>query len=109
MKEIKVPAPVLVVLGKQQDGKDITESVQFPKFLVDMVDTYGETKTPKQLRQAMRLIDKIEKAGEVLSLEDADFDLLKAAIEFPRQLNTKLARQLGSFYDALSEAGIGKD
>ena len=109
MKEIKVPAPVKVVLGKLQDGSDAKDTVAFTKFLVDMVDTYGETKTPKQLRQAMRLIDKIEKANGVLSLEDADFDLLKAAIEFPRQLNTKLARQLGSFYDALSEAGIGKD
>lgn len=104
MKEIPVPAAVEVKFGE-----GATKSVTFSEFLIDMTDGYGETKTPKQVRQMMKLQEKIEKANGAVCLEDAEFELLKAAIEWPRQLNMKVVKQLISFYAALETAGIGKD
>lgn len=110
MKTIERPAPVEILLGVLPDGKEVKKTLTFVAFLTDVFDWYGGAKTPRQLREVIRVMDAIEKKADgPLELEDNQYDLLKAAIEWPREagFSVKYARQAWTFYEALEKAGIG--
>lgn len=101
MRIIKVPEKVVIKdeKGAPAEGLDIP----FKKFLTDHIDNYGETKTVSQLRQAQKVIDKIEGGNGTISLEDAEFDILKNACS-KIIYRPVLARQLFAYYDAVEQA-----
>lgn len=98
MKIVKVPENVKVKIGEES-----TDIFTFKKVLTDHIDSYGETKTVTQLRQASKIIDKIEAANDSLSLEDADYEILKAACS-KIVYKPLVARQMLSYYDAVEKA-----
>lgn len=108
---MEVPAPIKVKLGKLKDGSDFTEEITFKKFLTDVVDSYTESaKLPKQIRQREKVIRVIEASNGHLQFEDADFELVKGAVEaggVPYQ--PVISRQLVPYLDALALIGIGKE
>lgn len=99
MKIITVPADVVFKL----DGKPVEGSVSFKQFLIQHIDAYGETKTVSQLRQASKIIDKIEASNGTLSLEDSEYLIVKGACEKP-VFRPGLGRQMLPYYDAVEQA-----
>jgi len=94
MKLVKVPDPVKVEGVKE---------IPFKEWLVTHMDSFEGVKTPSQVRQAAKIVDVIEKSNGEIAFEDADYEVMKAAIQktpyFP-----KIARQLVGYYDAFDKA-----
>lgn len=111
MKEIAVPEPVELLLGVDATGKEHRITKTFFDFLGDRIDGYGGAKTPRMLREVMRLLDSLDaqKGDKVVKLDVDKFELLKAAMEWPNEsgLSIKYAKQAWKFYEALEAAGIG--
>jgi hypothetical protein len=101
MKIIEVPATVTVKPITTQKGED--KAIPFKEFLGLHLDAYGNIKTPKQVRQLGKLFDAIEAGNGTISIEDADYDLLKAALEEIKYI-PGVARQMVSYYDAVDKA-----
>lgn len=55
-----------------------------------------------EVRRAIRVIDKIEEAGELLALEDAEYDYLKA--RFAQAKFVRVSRELVELADRLDGA-----
>lgn len=100
MKVIEVPG---TVEPKAFDAKGTPKTVSFKEFLNLHLDTYGGAKTPKQIRQLAKVFDIIEKSDGHIELEDADYDLVKAACEDVKYV-AGFARQLIPYYDAIDKA-----
>lgn len=103
MKIIEVPAAIKVKL-RTQDGDKETDG-KFAEWATNVLDFYSEVKTVKQVRQVQKIADALEVANGTVSLEDADYDLLKAAVEaYPTKLPPFIVRQHLSFVDAIEKA-----
>lgn len=97
MKIVKVPPDVTVKLGEAE--KTFTAKEVFTHQL----DTYTDVKTLSMVRQAQKVIDAIERGNGTISLEDAEYDLLKGACREIRYI-PKVSRHLLPFYEALESA-----
>ena len=103
MRLIKTPADVKVKVNEET-----SDLFTFKKVLIDQIDNYGETKTVSQLRQAAKIIDKIEAGNGTISLEDAEYEIVKAACS-KIVYKPVLARQLLSYFDSVEAAEeVGK-
>ena len=101
MKIITVPEKAVI---KDEKGAPVEAlDITFKSFLVAHIDSYGDTKTVSQLRQAAKLIDKIEAGNGTISLEDEQYKLLKAACE-KIVYRPVVSRQLIGYYDAVEKA-----
>lgn len=99
MRVIEIPATVtLKPLG--EGGKP--EELSFKKWALLHIDHYAEVKTPGQIRQCAKIAAALEKEGNT-QLEDAEYELLKAAIGAPK-FTPGASRQLISYYDAIDGA-----
>lgn len=101
MKIIDVPKSVSVkpIAGGQGEPREIS----FKDFCTLHLDSYAEIKTPSQVRQAAKVFDALEAGGATLSLEDADYELLKAAAAAVKYV-PGVARQMVSYFDAIDKA-----
>jgi hypothetical protein len=104
MKIIEVPQPLKLTL-QDRAGNDLEEEVTFTTFLSNAIDFYSEgVKTIKQLHQVQSIVDAVEKATDTITLEDAEYELLKSAIDvYPSKLMPKVGRQYLPFFDAFDK------
>lgn len=97
MRLITVPPDIAV---KFNDGDKVFTCKE---VFIHQIDSYAEIKTASMMRQAQKVVDAIENGNGTISLEDADYDLLKAACSqikyFP-----KVGRSILPFFDALDGA-----
>lgn len=100
MRLIKPPGKVKVVMPTREGERE--EEYTFARFVTDTLDVYP-AKTPKQIRQTIKILDAVNKNSENVSLEDTDYDILKDAAEHIAFL-PRAARQLLPFYDAIDQA-----
>jgi hypothetical protein len=100
MKIITVPEKAVI---KDEKGAPVELDIPFKSFLITHIDNYGDTKTVSQIRQAQKLIDKIEAGNGTISLEDEQYKLLKAACE-KIVYRPVVSRQLIGYYDAVEKA-----
>lgn len=106
MKIIEVPATIKAKpFGTQAlVNRDVeVPEMTFKDFLIIHLDSYSSVKSTKMVRQVNKIADAIEKSNGTISLEDADFDVLKAAVEEVKVV-PGMARQLLSYYDAIEKA-----
>jgi hypothetical protein len=104
MKIIEIPADVAIKL-KRQNGEDFTEPAKFSTWAENIIDFYSEAKTLKQVRQVQKIVDALKSANGTMQLEDADYELLKAAIDaYPSKLPPFIVRQHLPFIDAVEKA-----
>lgn len=100
MKLIVVPTEkVTLKLGGER-----TKELSFAEFLTTALDAYAEIKTPKQWRQASKVLAAIEKANGNISLEDADYELIKSAVAAGGGFLPVAGRQLVPYADAVENA-----
>ena len=99
MRVIEVPAPITV---KSPDGSN-SEAVSFKKFALLQLDLYADIKTVTQARQAQKVVDAIERGNGTISLEDAEYDLLKSALDKVNGI-PGVYRQCLAFVDAVDKA-----
>ncbi len=97
MRLIKVPDEVKV------KGKDADLPFPFKDVLKAHLDSYVELKTISQIRDAAKIIDKIEASNGHISLEDAQYEILKAACA-KNIYAPFVTRSLLSYYDAIEQA-----
>lgn len=104
MKLIEIPAPVNVNLRRKENDEPVP--VKFPEWATNVIDFYSDgVKTLKQVRQVQKIVEALEKATEAVTLEDADYDLLKAAVEaYPTKMPPVIVRQHLAFVDAIEKA-----
>lgn len=106
MKIIDVPETVKVGKVESPLADQLPAEVTFKEFLRLHVDNYTQVKTPKQIRQVAKVYDAIEnakadeKGHETIVLEDADYEILKAAVDESKYM-PGLARQLLAFNEAV--------
>lgn len=68
------------------------------------VDNYAEmAKGAKAARQAARIVDALENANGTCHLEEAEFEILKAAVE-KQEWKAGLNRKMIPFYEAIEKA-----
>jgi hypothetical protein len=101
MKVIEVPAAVTV--KPVGDGKGESKEIPFKEFVGVHIDTYAQAKTAKQFRQLAKIHDALEAANGTVTLEDADYELMKAALEEGKYF-PGISRQLITYYDAIDKA-----
>lgn len=101
MKIIDVPADVTPkgIMGRPSDEKPVS----FKEWLMVHIDSYGGIKTPSQVRQAVKIVAAVEAGNGTISMEDAEFEVLKSSTQESKYV-PGVARQLTSFYDALDNA-----
>ena len=104
MRIIDIPAAV-PVMQHNPDGTNAGKKDEtFQHFLVGAIDTHKEFGHGiTKVRQGVKIHAAVMEANGVLRLEDADYDMLKAAVEgcpwMPRY-----ARECITFFDALENA-----
>lgn len=96
MKVITVPGTVEL---KEVQG----DPISFKKFLMTHLDAFEGIKTPSQVRQAAKIAGAIEDCNGSLSLEDAEYETLKSAVQSVKYI-PKISRQLIAYYDAFDRA-----
>jgi len=99
VKVIDIPATIKT----KPAGAAPEMEISFKDWLVKHLDVYQEIKTVSQIRQASKIVDAIEAANGTLALEDADFAVLKGAVEKPFYV-PGINRQLLPYYDAMDKA-----
>jgi hypothetical protein len=109
MKIIDIPKPVEAKLKIMDNGtvKEITKEISFLAFLSDACDSYKPFASgPKQARQYDKIMNVIESINGENSVrfEDADFNILKAAIEEAQWVTPGINRAYIPFYDAIEKA-----
>lgn len=104
MRQIKIPDVVTIEL-ESGDSRSAKFQVSFFKFMEVQLDGYGENekRTPVQMRQVNKVLDRVSAATDMLNLEDADFDLVKAACKVS-QFVPRVGRKLLAFFDAIEAA-----
>jgi len=96
MKTIKVPEEV-----KLDVGGEVEQVFTFKEFLLAAINTHEPFgQGIKNIRQGYKLAELAESDEEELELEDADYEVLKAAVEACKW-NPFVARNAITFYDAL--------
>lgn len=102
MRIVTVPAPIKVALASRKD-LDPTD-ISLKDFLTTHLDGYSAVKTPSQVRQVCKIMDAVEKGNGTMAFEDADFEVVKGAVQEGGKYVPGVARQLIAFYDALDNA-----
>lgn len=98
MKLLQIPKPITITYSAPSGER--SEEVTFQKFLSLHLDAL-EPKTWAQIRIVEAISRTVEKAdGTHISLEDAQYDVLKDAIEKPRYL-MPFAKKMLSFADSV--------
>lgn len=98
MKVITSPVAITINLG------DRAVTHEFKKFLVEAIDLHQPAgRTIKMIRQAAKIVDVIEGSNGTIKLEDADYELLKSALDSVAW-NPAVARRLLPFFDAVEGA-----
>lgn len=100
MKIMECPADVKIALNGI-NGR-LEESWSFKRFLVHQLDTFDGVKTRDQVRQAEKIVKKIEASNGTVSLEDADYAVLDDACREIRFV-AEARRQLMPFIEALEK------
>lgn len=102
MRVITVPEAIVI------EGK----SVDLKSFLVDALDAYVPAgKSVKMLRQVAKIVGVIDGSNGHISLEDADYDVVKASLHFEGDAgswNPRMGRRVLSFFDAVESAEVVK-
>jgi hypothetical protein len=105
MKLIKAPEKSIVVKHPtSNDEKKVEKEISFTEFVTTCIDNYVEIKTPKQWRQAQKVVAAVEAMNGTLQLEDAEYELLKAAVEKGGSYAPFAGRQLVDFAEAVENA-----
>lgn len=100
-KSIDIPKAIRLPDGPSENT--------FPDFLIQAMDAYAPSgKGLAQVRQACKIMDKIDAMDGHLILEDAEFTTLKAAVDTV-QFPPKAARMCISFYEAVEAAKDPKE
>lgn len=106
MKRIQIPEDLTVKLQTKEGGTSVT--IKFKEFIVNALDGYQPNgKSVKQIRQMMKIIDKVEKADGTILLDVADYDIIKASLHLEGDGGSwmpNVARQVISFFDAVEQA-----
>lgn len=97
MKIITVPADIPV---KFADGEKVFSCKE---VLTAQLDTYAEIKTASMVRQAQKVLAAIEAGNGTITLEDADYELLKAACG-KILYAFKVSNHILPFYEAVERA-----
>ena len=98
MKLLKIPAPVKLEFSSPSGTQE--QEVTFHKFLSLHLDAL-EPKTWAQIRTVEAIARTIEAAkGDTMAFEDAEFEVLKDAVDKPRYL-MPFARKMLSFKDSV--------
>ncbi len=97
MKIITVPKELEVELNKEK--KPLT----FREFLFNHLDYYAEYKTPKMVRQVVKISHAIDEMKETLVLEDEDCALLQAACTAVKYLPV-MSKQIEPYWNAVEKA-----
>jgi hypothetical protein len=100
MKILDIPATVTV---KPVGGQGEPRQLPFREFCLTHIDTYAEIKMTGQIRQIAKIAAALEGDAATFQLEDAEYELLKAACGAPKFL-PGVCRQVVSYYDALDKA-----
>ena len=100
MKIIEIPA-TLTVKSIGPDPKP--ETISFKTWALLHIDLYAEAKTVGQIRQLAKIATALETDGTSFQLEDAEYELLKAATGVPKYV-PGVSRQMIPYYDALDKA-----
>jgi len=105
MKIIEIPMDLAIKFKEPSTGEDISKPAKFSDWAENIVDFYGEAKTLKQVRQVQKIVDALHGANGTMQLEDAEYDLLKAAVEnYPTKMPPFIVRQHMAFIDAIEKA-----
>lgn len=83
-------------------------SESFASFLTNAMDLYAPNgKGIKQIRQAVKIMGIVEQANGTLTLEDADYEVVKAAVE-SCAWKPQFARKALPFFEAVEAAKDAK-
>lgn len=105
MKIIDIPEPV-VLKAHDEDGKEVGVKFPFAMFAEQALDQYEPLgQGAKNARQAFKLHGIISgiNGQKVVRFEDADFDVVKAAVE-KAKWKPVAARQCVSYFEAIEKA-----
>jgi len=84
-------------------GRPEAAKMSFREFLISAMDMYEPAgKGPSNIRKAFKIVSSIEAMDGHLTLEDADFEVLKSAVE-SASWKPAAARQLVAFFDAMDK------
>jgi len=97
MRIIAIPEPIKV---KFDDGE---KTFTCKEVLLHQLDLYGELKTLSMLREAQKVAEAIEAGNGTISLEDSQYELLKAACQQPKYI-PKVGMKVLPFFDAVEKA-----
>ena len=104
MKIISIPAPLKIKVMERTGTLNQVET-KFVEWATNIIDFYAEAKTLKQVRQVQKIVEALESSNGTVSIEDAEYELLKAAVEqYPTKLPPAIVRQHLSFVDAIEKA-----
>jgi len=104
MKVIEVPADITINLMDER-GTKTSKPAKFKEWAENVIDFYSEVKTMKQVRQVQKIVDAIGAGNGKVEMEDADYDLLKAAVDASAgKLPPFIVRQQLPFVDAVDKA-----
>ena len=117
MKSITIPptpggATVrLVQVKPQQTGDPVVVerslSISWSEWAQLALDGYAPLgRGLKQIRQAVKLAERISASNGILELEDADFDVVKAAVD-AFEWSPGSARKLVAYYEVIESAAVG--
>lgn len=109
MKVIDVPEPVkykLVLRNPNNELEEVERTLTFPEFLTGAFEGYEKfAKGPAMARQFNKLMDVVESIeGKSLAFEDADFLVVKAAVDSATWVHAKINRAAIPFYAAVDKA-----
>lgn len=105
MKIVTIPNDIALVTRKGE-SLPAKPSLSFKEFVVECVDQYapeGGRITPKMARQSSKIVAAVDAANGTMPLEDADWELLKSAVE-KNPYAPIVARQIIPFFDAVEKA-----
>ena len=105
MRIITAPEAVQVSV-LMEDGRRVPIKQEFKQWLTDMIDGSGEKLTLRQVRQLNRIIGTIEVSNGTISLEEAEYEIVKGFLGgdgVPKWFGGP-TRQLLKFIDAVLNA-----
>lgn len=115
MRVIDIPEPVKVTVIRMT-GEPLTESWGLPKIVLLAIDTYGTQAdesgrmarriTVSQYKQAAKIVDVFQNldGAKSVQLEDADWELVKAAAVDTSPWTMQIGRQILPILKAIEDA-----
>jgi len=105
MHYIKVPETVVINL--EMNGESKVDELPFSKFAENAIYDPKLGKTAKDIVRVIKLKKKFDdtKPGDIIALEDADWEKLKDVVESPTTgYNTRVMSQAYPYIEAILEA-----